>query len=918
MHELNLRVVTFAIILLALVATGTASAAGVSRIVEYRSPLDDSLQAYGVYLPDGSPPGEAGYPAVLHGHGYGWSVSTRFSDFQREWADAHGWIMINLNARGPNFYEGVGNYESLRVVEDAIERFGVDRNRVYMTGGSMGGTGALRHGLRHPDVFAAVMGVDGWTDFRLWHKHWYARADAEELIEEFRRPLLQASSPLYWAERGELGATGHIVDGSDTTVWPQNGLRLYERLVALREAEQGAYDQRLIFNPELGHGRGTDYRAIYGFFLGRERVSSPESFTIQTTVLPHGELYWARIESFLLDGLGGSLQVRTEGDSVWASTKNLRALSLMLRAGPAGERDYVRVFVDGFPCYVGPPETLTLEAATDEAGIVVGWQVRRPQAGPRKTPEMSGPIGDAFMSPFAVAWSTAGPTDQVARHRLEAEQFADSWNDFFVRAPAVQAVPEDRLAPADITGRNIIIFGTLDSSRLLRQADAAHSFPVQVLDAGVIVRDAANGDRRYIGPQFGAMLCYPNPLNGFRTYLLVVNRRVFTKPEEKVPQLLGYDMEKLPWGYPDYVIFNNDQAQLPYVLNVNNKPAVDCYDAAYFVEADFFDDDWGTDSMHQLRRVRVQKPEEHRLVHVAELALEREPEVGASVLVTDGSGEPVYTARVTGRWWGEAEVVISALTDEEGRAHFPAPEGVSLERMSFEVIGLMATGGTWDRTADVARRLAPGALSPGQIDLLCLADRPAVAPTGELKVPLLVYNAGAQERRVRVTLLAPSGRTAPAERVVTIAAGGREHVEFSWWPEGRAAGEIALQAEARLLGGAVAASCTRSIGATVLPALGIPVVVGETKGADIAWGSPWKVTAKLSNVGCDGPVEVTAHCTLMEARRALVAKSATVTPGEVAVVEWGGDEILPRGEYTVRVTVEGAFASTATAKFAVH
>jgi hypothetical protein len=121
-----------------------------------------------------------------------------------------------------------------------------------MTGGSMGGTGALRHGLRHPDVFAAVMGVDGWTDFRLWHHHWYAREDYRDLIEEFRRPLLQAASPLYWAERGELGAIGHIVDGGDTVVLPENGLRLWRKLRDFQWDEPGAYDQRIIFNPTLG------------------------------------------------------------------------------------------------------------------------------------------------------------------------------------------------------------------------------------------------------------------------------------------------------------------------------------------------------------------------------------------------------------------------------------------------------------------------------------------------------------------------------------------------------------------------------------------------------------------------------------------------------------------------------------------
>ncbi|MFW5867720.1 MAG: prolyl oligopeptidase family serine peptidase, partial [Armatimonadota bacterium] len=403
------------ILLTAMLTIAPVAADGVSRIVEYRSPLDDSQQAYGVYLPDAGPPRGSGYPAVLHGHGYGWRVSSSFGGFQREWADRHGWVLIHLNARGPNFYDGVGDYETLRVIEDASAKFGLDPDRIYMTGGSMGGTGALRMGLRHPDVFAAVMGVDGWTDYRLWHKHWYARTDYPDLIEEFRRPLLQAASPLYWAERGELGAIGHIVDGADTTVWPENGLRLYEQLRDLKIEDPGAFDHSIIFNPALGHGRGTDYRAIYGFFQGRRRVETPRGFTIQTSVLRHGELYWGRIDDFRLDGMLGSLEVDAEGDLVAVQTCNISEFTLMLRAGPTADRDSVRVYADGFSAYHGPPETLTLQAETNEAGAVVGWRVTFPEADPVKHPELAGPVGDAFERPFVVAWGTAGPAEETAR-----------------------------------------------------------------------------------------------------------------------------------------------------------------------------------------------------------------------------------------------------------------------------------------------------------------------------------------------------------------------------------------------------------------------------------------------------------------------------------------------------------------------
>ncbi len=903
-----------AVLLTVALSVGVVWSDGVSRVVEYRSPLDDSMQAYGVYLPEAPPPGDAGYPAVLHGHGYGWRVSARFSSFQRQWAEERGWVMIHLNARGPNFYEGVGDLETLKVVDHAAAHFGLDRDRIYMTGGSMGGTGALRHGLRHPDVFAAVMGVDGWTDFRLWHHHWYARTDYRDLIEEFRRPLLQAASPLYWAERGELGAVGHIVDGSDTTVLPENGLRLHQRLRELKMTDPGSYDHRLIFNPTLGHGRGTDYRAIYGFFIGRERVARPRRFHIKTPVVQHGQLYWGRIDDLLIDGMSGSLEASADDDVIWVRTGNLRAFTLQPGGSPAAEARWVKVIADGFPCYEGPPETVTLAADLDAAGGVVGWRVRTPPDPLHKHPGLSGPIGDAFLQPFVVSWAADGPADEVERHRLEAEQFARDWNRFMVHGPVLKAVAESRLSRAQIATRNVILFGSLDTSSLLRRADAALSFPVRISSDGVIVRDPARGERRYMGEKYGALMVYPNPLSDFSTYLVVANRRLYTKPDGGSPQLLGYDLEKLPWAYPDYVIFNNDQSELPFVLNVNNKPPVTCYEAACFVEVGYFDDAWQIDRRRQLRRTHRQKPEDHRFMHVGEVCLN---DAAARVRIIDASGEPVHTARVTGRWWGRDETVASASTDEDGVADFPAPGGEQRDA-SFEVVSVMATGCTYDWTADAVRGLAPGPLSPGRLDLTVVNDRPAVEPDGALGLRLVTHNAAKRARSVSIALRAPSGRIIPSRCSLDLLPGSRGEADFTWWPKGRRPGTAVLRAEAHSLHGDSTASCRRSVPVTVVPGRGLPIAIGEVEASDIERGEPWKVSTTLRHVGDCSDIQVTVHCALMEAHHYAAAKNVTVEPGGSMSVGWTGDERLPKGEHTVRVTVDGGYGITRTGEFAVR
>ncbi len=875
------------LIALALAACLSTCADGVSQIIHYRSDLDDSLQAYGVYLPDTPPPSDAGYPMVMHGHGYGWSVSARFGSFQRNWAEERGWIIVNVNARGPNFYEGVGDIETLNVIADADARFGIDRSRVYFTGGSMGGSGALRHGLRHPDVFAAVMGVDGWTDYKLWHHHWYARKDQRDFIEEFRRPLLEAASPLYWAERGRWGATGHIVDGRDSVVLPENGLQLREALWKLGAADIYTHDQLVVYNPTLGHGRGTNHATAYGYFLTRSQTSGRGDFLVRTTVLPHGELYWGRIEDFRVDGLTGALEGHAEGPHVSVATSNLDAFTLLLDASDSRDEDAVDVWADGFLGYSGPPVAVTLRADRDSGGALIGWHRDEPALGLRKTPDLCGPVGEEFLRPFAVVWGASGDAADIARHRLEAEQFAKSWNAFMVHGPGIVAIPEGDLSDADLGTKTIVVFGTLDSSRLLRRDR-------------VIVRDPLHGDRSYVGEQFGALMCYPNPLAGDRTCLVICNRRVFTQPDSQVPQLLGYDLEKLPWAYADYQIFNLDPAQLPFTLNVNNKPPVTCYEAGKFVEAGYFDDAWQIDRGLQMRRVRAYKPDPHLFAHIEQITLAGN---AARVLIADSAGEPVALTRVTGRWRGDIERVTSTVTGEDGWCEFPAPVAAQGLR-GFEVVNVMATGATYDWTADRSRGSAP-ALIPASLP-------PSVFPEDPLRISVAAL-AGDFAGTVTVRLTAPTGDVTPARVTLTMAAGERQEASFTWRPDGRRPGPCLLRAEA--IAGTSTVSCPVLV--QVLEPRDPKLALAEVKGADCDLGTPCSVAAKLSNYGCDEPVTATVRCAILEAREYPEAKTVTVAPGATATVTFTG-AALDRGEYTARVSVDDARAVTGTSKFAVR
>lgn len=749
---------------------------GLPQKTSYISEIDGSRQEYGIYVPSvAAPPG--GYPAVMHTHGYGWNVSTGFSDWQRQWAETHGWVIINLNARGPQFYEGIGEVATLEVVRDATARFRLDADRIYIVGASMGGTGAFRHGVRYPYVFAAAVGVDGWTDYRLWHHHWYARTDYRDYIEEFRRPLLQEASPLYWARRGQWGAVKAVVDGKDTVVWPDNGLQLYARMAEFG-VQDGSYDVELALNYSKGHGGGFDIADSYSFFLERSRIARPTRFHCATYLLSHASMYWGRIDVMRRFGLLATLDAAIAGNVVSVKTGNLSRFTLHLDASPLAGATDVALYADGFKAYSGPAHEITLKALYSAAGQLIGWQPDcfPPGFAAVKSPELPGLIGDVFTRPFTVVYGTAGNAEMTAMHRAEAEAFCKGWRAFMIRQgsepDALGPYPEDQLPPAFISDKSLLIFGARETSNILATTYSMAEVPVVVGDHYVTVAASASGEmpRTYYGDNFGAFVCYPSPLAGNRHYILAARGRWFTKPDGTVPQALEYDMEKLPWGYPDYVIFNTDQSQLPHVLNVNDKPPVTCYEAGYFVEAGYFDATWHIDRAATLDRVLADVPSDIRFIHVDDV---QAVDYGVRVRILDASGKPVSDARVTVTWPGERQSA-SAVTDAFGWANRTGPAA-----SYAAVTSVMATGCVYDFRADTARSTAdaPLRMTLGVPKFSC-----DISGDPRFSIAATLRNCSSSTVTGTVAPLAFSGRWRCDNLDFTLAPGQKTILSCHWYP----------------------------------------------------------------------------------------------------------------------------------------
>ena len=71
-------------------------------------------------------------------------------------------IQIFVLGRGETLsYQGISEVDVLEAVDDAIQRFEIDSNRVSLQGASMGGVGAYRLGVLYPDFWSGIVPTIG-------------------------------------------------------------------------------------------------------------------------------------------------------------------------------------------------------------------------------------------------------------------------------------------------------------------------------------------------------------------------------------------------------------------------------------------------------------------------------------------------------------------------------------------------------------------------------------------------------------------------------------------------------------------------------------------------------------------------------------------------------------------------------------
>lgn len=218
--------------------------------VTFKATHDGTEQRYVLGLPPGFAAGKAHDVLIaLHGHGSDrWQFAKDPRDecrAARDVAVAHGMLFVAPDYRAKTSWMGpAAEADLVQIIGDLKKAYRV--RRVFLTGGSMGGSSTLTFAVLHPDLLAGAAAMNPTANHLEYANFQDAIAASfggakTAIPEEYKK-----RSAEYWPERFTM-PVAIATSGKDTSVPPQSAMRLAAVLKAKGR------DVLLIHREDLGH-----------------------------------------------------------------------------------------------------------------------------------------------------------------------------------------------------------------------------------------------------------------------------------------------------------------------------------------------------------------------------------------------------------------------------------------------------------------------------------------------------------------------------------------------------------------------------------------------------------------------------------------------------------------------------------------
>jgi hypothetical protein len=348
----------------------------------FRSPVDGSVQYYGVVEPTNVEPGaEYGLALALHGASVE-ALGHARAYSPKDWA----YIIAPTNRRRFGFdWEEWGRLNGIAALDDAMANFSIDPSKVHVTGHSMGGHGTWHLGVMHTNRFATIGPSAGWSSF-------YSYSGASRPSGAIGRARAHSSTNDYLSNLSDRGA--YIIHGSqDNNVPVREGQDLRDALLEHTDdvqyhEEEGAGHW---WNGDVAEGADcVDWPALFEFMQMRTVDPLDLDFNYRGPgpwVNPSYSYVTVRSSATPMQDFELTSESTSE-TTVALTTSNVR--SMRLDAQALAEKGIETVDVDG--------------QSFDVTGDVI-------EVGPQdgKNEAVSGPLNQAFQKPFCIVYPDDGP-----------------------------------------------------------------------------------------------------------------------------------------------------------------------------------------------------------------------------------------------------------------------------------------------------------------------------------------------------------------------------------------------------------------------------------------------------------------------------------------------------------------------------
>ena len=463
----------------------------------YLAENDFSPQPYVVYVPRSYQRGKpCGLYVFLHGYAsyldkVNW-VELMFSDVLGDLCEKLNMIAVLPFGRSNTEFMGVGEADVLHVIDLVRREYDIDEDRIFLSGGSMGGSGTYTIAAHYPHRFAGIVPISGRASYYLW----------KDLDPSAMPPFKRIQTDIDYAQAFPANLANlrvFIFHGEkDSLLKVEQSRQFYRTLKAV------GCDVRYHEFPGLDHwiwGDVFSLSELRSWLAQTRRNPFPQRVRFRTYTLKYDRAYWVRIDHIKRWGEPADIDASLgSGGSVRVRCTNVSALTFDLPPDRLGGQP-LRLLCNGKPL------------ATQKSDAGYSAQLAPvPQSRFRKTRDVCGPVREAYNTRFVFVYGTQRNANEC---RATATQAARRWIAF--AAGRATLIPDKSISREYTERCNLILFGGPEENAYVKRI--APDMPIKIDEKAFRV-----GERRFSRKDCSLLMIYPNPLNPRRYVVLNVGR----------------------------------------------------------------------------------------------------------------------------------------------------------------------------------------------------------------------------------------------------------------------------------------------------------------------------------------------------------------------------------------------------------